>query len=483
MEIYVVKPGDTLYRISRQYNVPIASLLNINTIPNPDVLVVGQSLVIPTPATAGGYTEYVVKPGDTLYAIATRFNTTPAVLASINNITNPNLIYPGQVLRVPTGTAQTYVVQRGDTLYAIAQRFGITVAALQAANNITNPNLIYPGQILIIPTAQPAPKSTIETLGFLVVSDPAAMVDIITAVAPNLTYVALFSYPVTATGEITGRISSTVLTSIRANRAAPLAVISNFSGANFDSDLARAVLGNETVRSSLIDNILAFVTSNGLAGVNIDFENMYPEDRQLYNEFIRLLAERLRPAGYIVSIAMAPKYEDWPTRPWVGAFDYATLGRYVDFAVIMTYEWGWVGGPPMAIAPLPLVRRVIEYAETQMPADKIIMGMPLYGYDWRLPDTPENLATTVTLSRVLTLAAQFNSSIQWDQASQTPFMLYTDASGVNHEVWFEDARSQQLKYLLAQELGVRGVSYWQLEYRMPETWYILNQIFNVRKIV
>lgn len=131
------------------------------------------TLLVLTAAIVSAAT-YVVQPGDTLYRISRQFNTTVDAIARANNIPNPNLIYVGQVLEVPGAAtpvppgptpvppqppqpAGTYTVQRGDTLSAIAMRFGTTVSALAQANNIWNPNLIYVGQVLTIPGGGTAP--------------------------------------------------------------------------------------------------------------------------------------------------------------------------------------------------------------------------------------------------------------------------------------------------------------------------------------
>ena len=113
--------------------------------------------MIPTGATPSPSTgSYTVQPGDTLYRIAARYGTTVTAIANANNIANPNLIYPGQVLVIPGGgstppATRTYTVQPGDTLYSIAGRYGTTVNAIVTANNIADPNLILPGQVLVIP--------------------------------------------------------------------------------------------------------------------------------------------------------------------------------------------------------------------------------------------------------------------------------------------------------------------------------------------
>ncbi|VXB93020.1 Polysaccharide deacetylase [Exiguobacterium sp. 8H] len=156
---YTVKSGDTLYSIARTYGVTVSALAAANNITNYSLIYVGQVLIIPgttvTPPTTT--VKYTVKSGDTLYKIATMYNTTVAKIAAANNITNVNSIYVGQVLIIP-GTTVTpptttvkYTVKSGDTLYKIATMYNTTVAKIAAANNITNVNSIYVGQVLTIP--------------------------------------------------------------------------------------------------------------------------------------------------------------------------------------------------------------------------------------------------------------------------------------------------------------------------------------------
>lgn len=199
--IYVVQPGDTLSKISLQFNVSVQALMSANGITNPNLIFAGQRLVIPgagsstgNTGTSGGGQRYTVQRGDTLFLISIRFGVTMPAIIAANGITNPNLIFAGQVLTIPgTGSGSTpvpapsaspppatstpapsggasYVVQRGDTLWSIALKFGVSQQAIMAANGIANPNLIYAGQVLTIPgvsgtpvptaTATPAPGAT-----------------------------------------------------------------------------------------------------------------------------------------------------------------------------------------------------------------------------------------------------------------------------------------------------------------------------------
>ena len=167
---------------------------------------------------------------------------------------------------------------------------------------------------------------------------------------------------------------------------------------------------------------------------------------------------------------------------WYEAHDYKAHGQIVDFVVIMTYEWGYSGGPAMAVSPIGPVRNVLEYAISEMPASKIMMGQNLYGYDWTLPFVQGTIAKAVSPQQAIALAAENNVQIQYDIRAQAPFFRYTDPNGKQHEVWFEDARSIQAKFNLIKELGLRGMSYWKLGLSFPQNWLLITENFNVVKI-
>ena len=163
---YVVQIGDTLSGIAQKFGTTVSQLVSINNVSNPNLIHIGQVLKIyPTTLinqrSKDFNSTYIVQAGDTLSGIAQKFDETVGELIELNDIRNPNLIYVGQVLKIPTIIGKntssgsnvynkTYTVQQGDTLSGIAQKFGTTVSYLASINGISNPNLIYPGQLLKI---------------------------------------------------------------------------------------------------------------------------------------------------------------------------------------------------------------------------------------------------------------------------------------------------------------------------------------------
>lgn len=158
---YTVRPGDTLWSIAQRYDTTAARIAEINRLANPNLIFSGQELLICCAAGSedgsGGGTEvrYTVRAGDTLWGIARQYGTTVNELTRLNNLKNPNLIYPGEVLIIRTGSTSggvtRYTVRAGDTLWGIAQRYGTTAAVLAQYNGLSNPDLIFPGQIILIP--------------------------------------------------------------------------------------------------------------------------------------------------------------------------------------------------------------------------------------------------------------------------------------------------------------------------------------------
>ena len=168
---YTVQSGDTLTKIANQYGVTVNQIVNANNVQNPNLIYPGQRLIIPSSnSSVVGNQTYTVRRGDTLSEIASRYGTTVSNLVRLNGIRNPNLIYPGQVLILPGNVSNngevagktTYTVQKGDTLSEIASRYGTTVSNLVCLNNIRNPNLIYPGQVLVISATVPMVRTMTE---------------------------------------------------------------------------------------------------------------------------------------------------------------------------------------------------------------------------------------------------------------------------------------------------------------------------------
>ena len=421
---------------------------------------------------------YVVRNNDTLYSIAKRFSTSVESLVHCNQLQNPELLSVGQALVIPC-RERLHTVRRGETLYSVARSYGVTLERLIAANpQIPDPNRIYPGQSIRIPSES-------QNLGRVLVNgySSAAGENTLRESLPSLSMLSPFSYRVELTGDLTPDFQ--VGTALSAEyRVANLMTITNLRAqGGFSSEIAHAVLTDEDAQQRFLSQTEAVMTRNGYFGVNLDLEYIYPFDRESYNQFLRRLTERMHALGYLVVTALAPKLSDNQQGLLYAAHDYAFHGRVADYVVLMTYEWGYTYGPAMAVAPIDKVRRVLDYAVSRIPDGKILLGVPNYGYNWTLPFVQGSAARPVTNIGAVTLAGQVHAAIQYDETAQAPFFRYYDGKGEEHEVWFEDARSLRAKYLLVQEYGLAGISFWNLNSLFRTNFLVLESLYSVEKLV
>lgn len=472
MIIHVVERGEALWQIASRYGVSVTQISELNELPDPNRLAVGQALVVPTSDVT-----HTVKAGEALWMIARRYGTSVEEITRLNQIENPALIYPGMVLQIP---ANSHTIQPGETLWQISQRYGVTIPALVEANQIQNPNVLYPGRVLTIPRRKPV----IETNAFTYHSDETA-VQLVSNVAEHLTYIATFAYVIQEDGSLQNYMkddTDAIQTGLAEN-ALPMMSITNFTATEAGENIAHAVLASPENRARLLTNILSVLRNKGYQGLNIDFENVLPQDRELYNEFLQESVDALHRAGFFVSTSLAPKISGEQKGLLYEAHDYPAHGRIADFVVLMTYEWGYRLGPPRAVSPLNEIKRVLDYAVTVIPRDKILMGFQLYARDWIIPHVQGREAETYSPQEAIARATKYGATIQYDSVAASPFFYYTDEQGRQHEVWFEDARSAQAKFDLIKDYKLRGVSYWVLGFAYPQNWVLLEDNFTIKKLM
>lgn len=281
---------------------------------------------------------------------------------------------------------------------------------------------------------------------------------------PRLSWVASFSYGFTEDGELINLEDANLV--IPANQAGvrPMMVLTPLDAqGNFNDNIAIRIFENPNARENLINNIEANIRNKDMGGVDFDFEYLAAE---YADDYVRLVADtrqRLRPLGYLTTVALAPKVStDQPGLLYQG-HDYAGMGQAADYCLLMTYEWGYTYGPPLPVSPINSVRRVLDYGLSQIPAEKILMGMSNYGYDWKLPFVQgESKAEKLTNYQALARAEYYGVNVEYDEEAQTPFFTYTAPDGSEHIVWFENEQSWRARLALVSEYGLAGISIWNI---------------------
>jgi Predicted glycosyl hydrolase len=422
---------------------------------------------------------HVVRPGETLNIIAQIYGVSAQEIAAANQVSDLSRLVVGQTFVIPIN-GKYHWVQPGESLWSISQSNKISVQDIVRINKIPNPNNVPVGFRLYLPQKA---KKIIETSAYI---DPRMTrnrsAESIDNVGEYLTYLSIFSYAVNRDGNVSPIDDQSSLSAAYKDRVLPLLVLTNLENGQFSTEVATAILSNEAVQDHLLNQVLQIMAEKGYQGLDFDFEYLGAENREPYVRFLMKARQILRSRGYFISAALAPKFKAEQRGVLYEGHDYQAIGQVVDFIFFMTYEWGWSGGRPMAVSPLPQMRNVMQYAISVVPKEKIMMGIPLYGYDWTLPYVQGGkFAKSISPQRATDLALRYGASIKYDLASQAPWFRYTDEQGKLHEVWFEDARSIQAKFDLVKNLGIRGFYYWVLGNNFPQNWLLIQDNFVVRK--
>lgn len=376
---------------------------------------------------------------------------------------------------------EIYVVQPRDTIDIIASTYGVDINTLIYDNQLIYPYELAVGQALLIRNGQGDRTMEIVSNGY---AYPFISRWVLNNTLPFLSELSVFSYGFTEEGVLVPPILDDIwmIDEALENSTIPILTLTPFGeDGNFNNNLISDIVQNPVARDNLINNLLVVMDEKNFEGLDIDFEFIKAEDRDLFTEFVRVCTEKMHEAGYQVSVALAPKTSATQRGLLYEGKDYRALGAIADHVLVMTYEWGYTYGPPMAVAPLNQVRRVIEYAVTEIPPEKISMGIPNYGYDWALPyERGVTRARTIGNVEAVRIAVNQGVQIHFDEIAQTPFFKY-ELDGITHEVWFEDVRSLQKKFDLIKEFGLRGPGYWQIMQLFRANWLLLEDNFIIKK--
>ncbi len=378
---------------------------------------------------------------------------------------------------------QIYVVEAGVTVDDIAKRFSVPAEDIIYSNQLVSPYPLAIGQALLIPIKEEHEKSQLLlSLGY---AYPFINPDVLKETLTYLTELAIFSYGFTTEGYlippelpddwmITEAINAKTLPILTLTPLGP--------DGKFSNELITAVVNNQVAKQNLIDQLKNTLQTKGYKGVDVDFEYIKQEDRDAFTSFVKDLTVQMNALDYRVSVALAPKTSSEQVGLLYQGKDYGGLGAAANSVLLMTYEWGYTYGPPMAVAPIDKQRQVVEYAITEIPRGKIKLGIPNYGYDWPLPyEKGVTVAKTVGVVEAVQIAVKYGVNIEFDEVAKSPFFRYFDENGIQHEVWFEDVRSMQAKFDLIKEFTLQGCGYWQVMKLFRANWILLDDNFYINK--
>lgn len=377
---------------------------------------------------------------------------------------------------------EIYVVKPEDTVDTIAAAYGISPESIIYNNQLSYPYELAIGQALLLSVSSDAtPPYSALSNGY---AYPFIENNTLDETLPFLSSLSVFSYGFNTEGalippQIDDRF---MITSAYAFQTRPILTLTPFGpDGQFNNYLITTLVNNESIKRTLLQNLLTTMEEKDFAGLDIDFEYILPGDRVPFADFVADAKEFLSPYGYTVSVALAPKTSDDQAGLLYEGKDYGLLGAAADSVLLMTYEWGYTYGPPMAVAPINKVREVVEYAVTRIPPSKIDLGIPNYGYDFTLPyQRGISKARTISNLEAVRIAIEKGVPISFDEIAMSPFFQYQE-DGVLHEVWFEDVRSLKEKYSLLPQYNLRGIGVWQIMNLFRAGWLLFEDQFLILK--
>jgi spore germination protein len=283
----------------------------------------------------------------------------------------------------------------------------------------------------------------------------------------EMTGIAPYWYTVQGDGSIASKESRQVIDFAKAKQLKMYALITN------KYDESDAILLNQQIRTKAITNIVKLVQDKQIDGVNIDFELLKPYHKAGLNAFIAELYPQLKKLNKTLIVSVFPKVDI--ATDVTAAYDYANLSKNVDYLQVMAYDQHWATASPGPVAAIGWVEENIKAAIQQSGGpQKVIVGIPAYGYDW--PDKKRTKAETVTYTLAVNRAKKVGAEIKWENGAKVPYYTYD-----THEVWFESAESIKYKLDLVKKYDVAGIAIWRLGQEDPKLWDVIDEAVKLVK--
>lgn len=424
---------------------------------------------------------HIVEPGETIDYIADMYQVPSARLIQENGLKNSYDLVIGQTI-VIVQTDRTYTVMEGDTLPDIAQKNNITLIELLRNNPfLVDRQYIFVGDILVI-SYDEEKRGKMSTNGY---AFPFINRDILRKTLPFLTYLTIYEYRVTCEGDLSDLDDKEIIEIAKAYGVAPLMLITTLVDVGEDGcTLDFSILRNQEVQENFINNVLEVLKAKGYYGLNLFIQYFNIENQVEVEELINNLTERLNKEGYPVIITLTPQTVLDAT---YSSIDYTRLGQAANGVLLLSYEWGHSYRAPVPTTPLPLVREYLDFGVTQIPPEKIYIGIPVIAYNWELPYVPGvSMGNALSINSAMQIASETNAIIQFDDVAKAPYFYYDIGTGdrkTTYIVWFKDARSIDVLTSLVPEYGLAGVAAWNIMDYFDQLWLIINTQYEIVKVL
>lgn len=250
------------------------------------------------------------------------------------------------------------------------------------------------------------------------------------------------------------------------------ALVSN----SFDRELTKKILASETAKQNIIKQLVVYASVYNLDGINIDFENVYDEDKDKLTQFIGALTAALKEQNLVVSIDVTvPSSSPF----WSACYDRKALGKIVDYMMVMTYDEHWRTSPVAgSVASIGWVEKGIAAMLTYVPKEKLLMGIPFYTREWEETTVPDGIkvkSKALSMAQADKIVQSYKSDVVWLEDKGQHYTEYSK-DDKRYRIWLEDDKSISLKANLVHKYQLAGAASWRKDFEKPYIWDILNQI-------
>lgn len=400
---------------------------------------------------------HVVKSGETIESIANYYEVSPEKLKIYNNLIDLDSLVIGEALIILKPEV-TYIVKEGDSLSQIADACGSTVIEILRYNpELSDRQFLNVGDEIVISFGE-RHTYTMATNGF---AYPFIDKGTLKKTLPYLTYITVYSYTVTANGELNSIEDEEIIELAKMYGTEPIMMITPASDNNEEAmKVVNSIIADEEIEDSFINQVLSTIKKKGYSGVSFHTPYIHPTYRENYRRHAMKMLESITLAGY--------KVMDTFETPILG-FDYNFMADGLSGSTLIAYEFGYSEGLSLGITCMESYQRTISEFTKMMPSYKVSFGLPAQGYIYKLPFIAgESQGMAISYRAAIDLAAQYGAQITYDSLhNAVSFYFYL---GDEYLVRFWDVRSYDVFFKLVPEFDLKGVGIWNIMQWYPQLW-------------
>ncbi len=376
-----------------------------------------------------------------------------------------------------------HVIQPYEDISRISKKYMVDEDSIKSINKIPNNTFFVPGQSILIPIhndkySNYEKYNTFEVNAFIKASSTpdknTTLLELIKKYATCITYLSIFGYCADTNGRIKEIHDSDFISVALSNSISPIMVFTNYIEGAYEPHPFKSIINSQKNVNSFIMKIVNLLKRKGYGGICIDLKNLDPIYQESYFGFIYKLSIQIRASGLTFFVCV--------NGDQMINIDNNVYFDPSDTKILMPYRWGWSGSPPMPIAPLNQLEMLLQRTIRVFPENSVMLDLPLYGYDWKLPyNSKSSSARAISSDEAIELATLQKTYIHFDYISRSPYYNYIDEKNDKHIVWFEDIQSIWSKLEFTSYMGLKGISFWLSEKDYSLNWVMLKENFSIKK--